>query len=255
MKEIIMVASGKGGVGKTTVAASIGVSLSMMGKKVCLIDFDFGLRNLDLALGVENLVVYDIFDVMLENCKLREAVIKESKYFSLGLIPASQFKDNEEFNREKFEEILKELKKKYDYIIIDCPAGIGENVTIAAHFATFGIVVVNPEPYSLRDADKLVSVMEENGQLKDVRMVVNRIRKDFVKKGLMLSINDIIEVMGIRLLGVVPEDKTVIEASIKGTPAVMMKKSKTSAEFLNMAKRICGVNIPLTDIKKKRFFK
>ncbi len=255
MNEIIMVASGKGGVGKTTVSSSIGVSLSQLGKKVCLIDFDFGLRNLDLALGLENNVIYDIVDVMMDNCKLREAVIKDNKYLSMGFIPAAQFKDDVNFNIDKFESILTELKKKYDYIVIDCPAGIGENVIMASKFSTMGIVVVNAEPYSLRDADKLVSIMEKNEQIKDIRMIVNRIRKDFVKKGLMLNINDIIEVIGVRLLGVIPEDKSVIEASIKGTPAVLLKRNKTATEFMNIAKRICGENIPLTDFKKKTLFK
>ena len=254
MSEIIMVASGKGGVGKTTVAASIGVSLSQLNKRVCLIDFDFGLRNLDLALGLEDMVVFDIVDVALENCKLREAVIKDSKYMSLGFIPASQFKDDVELTNDKFASLINELKRKYDYIIIDCPAGIGENVQLASEFATMAIVVVNPEPYSLRDADKLIACIESHKNIKDTRLVVNRIRKEFVKKGLMLTVNDIIEVMGVRLIGVVPEDKSVIEASIKGIPAVMMKKSKTASRYYDIARRICGENVPLTDIKRKRFF-
>lgn len=254
MGKTILIASGKGGVGKTTLTANLGVALSELGNEVLLLDNDMGLRNLDLALGLENNVFFDVADVISEDCKIREAVIKYDKIDSLSFIAASQFKDELDIDGNKYAAFVNKLKQKYDYVLIDCPAGIGSNITNAAMCSDMALIVVNPDPYSLRDADKLASVFENYSNIKDVRLVINRMRKELINSGVMLNIDSIIEALGIRLAGVVMEDSKVIEASIKGEPVVKLKKSKIAKSFRDIALRVSGVNIPITEIKPKKRF-
>ncbi len=250
MSKVISVISGKGGVGKTTVTANVGVALSIIGHKTVIIDTDLGLRNLDLALGLENNVIYDMVDLLEGECRLREAIIKDERYGTLGFIPTSQFKVDGKINFDKFEKIVSELKKQYEYILIDSPAGIGEGFETAARLSDIALIVVNPEPFSLRDADRVAGLLEELG-VKDMRLIVNRIRPDMVGRGIMLNIDALIEALGIRLIGVIYEDSKVIERAICGTPIVLDEKSSTGKEFINIAKRIYGENIPIENIKKK----
>lgn len=254
MGKIIMVASGKGGVGKTTVTANISIALSSLGKSVIAVDADLGLRNLDLALGFENSVVYDIVDAVLENCRVREAVIKDEKYGKLSFLPASQFKDDIVVEFSKYSKLFEELKDKYDYVVIDCPAGIGDFVKNIIKISNLAIIVANPDPYSLRDADKLAYIMENEG-LEDIRLVINRLRKKLISKGIMPDINGIIEALAVKLLGVINEDEKFIECSITGVPLVMSKKNKQQKAFLDIANRIEGKNIPITEIKRSRLFR
>lgn len=254
MGKSILIASGKGGVGKTTLTANLGIALANLGKDVLLIDNDMGLRNLDLALGVENSVFYDIADVISEDCKVREAIIKFDKSEKLSFIAASQFKDDFQIDENKYKALMTKLKEKYDYILIDCPAGIGVNLNNAAAVCDMALVVVNPDPYSLRDADKLASLFEKYDNLKDVRLVINRMRKELINSGIMLNIDSIIEALGIRLAGVIMEDSKVIEASIKGEPIITNPKDKTAKSFNAIALRILGNNIPITEIKTKKRF-
>lgn len=254
MAEIIVITSGKGGVGKTTTTANVGVGLSMLGKRVAVIDTDLGLRNLDLALGLENLVVYDITDAVAGDCRVREALVKDSKYGALAFLPASQFKDKSSLTPDQLKEVVEELKDKYEYILIDCPAGIEQGFTNAVAAAQKAVVVVNPEPYSLRDADRIAGLLEQAG-IKDIRLVINRMREDLVNKGVMLNIDSIIEALAIRLLGVVPEDENVIVAGIAGTPVVLNLKNPAGQAFYDIARRLTGEQIPVVEIRKKGFFK
>jgi len=250
LSKVISVISGKGGVGKTTVTANVGVALSMLGHKTVIIDTDLGLRNLDLALGLENNVIYDMVDLVTDKCRLREAIIKDERYGNLGFIPTSQFKTDSVIDYYKFEKIVSELKKQYEYIIIDSPAGIGEGFEAAAKLSDIALIVVNPEPFSLRDADRVAGLLEDLG-VKDMRLVVNRIRPDMVGRGIMLNIDAVIEALGIRLAGVIYEDMAVIERAICGTPIVLDEKSSTGQNFINIAKRINGENIAIQNIRKK----
>lgn len=250
MSKVISVISGKGGVGKTTVTANVGIALSLKGHKTVIIDTDIGLRNLDLALGLENNVIYDMVDLVMGECRLREAIVKDERYGCLGFIPTSQFKTESDLDFAKFEKIINELKKQYEYIIIDSPAGIGEGFKTAAKLSNMALIVVNPEPFSIRDADKVAGLLENLG-VKDMRLVVNRLRPDMVGRGIMLDIESLIEALGVRLAGVLFEDESVIEAAICGMPVVLNEKSKTGIEFKNIAKRITGENVPIENVKKK----
>lgn len=254
MGKVILVASGKGGVGKTTLTANLGIALAKCGKEVVLVDNDIGLRNLDLALGLENSVFYDVIDVINEDCKIREAIIKYEKCGKLSFIPASQFKDDFVLDKDKYFEFIQKLKEKFDIVIIDCPAGIGDNMLNAANASDTALIIVNPDPYSLRDADKLATLLEKYDNIKDVRLIINRMRKELVNKGIMLNIDNIIEALGIRLAGVIFEDSAIIEASIKGEPVINGLKSKSGKAFDDIAKRICGENIPIEEIKPKKRF-
>lgn len=255
MGKTIVIASGKGGVGKTTLTANLGLALASLDNNVLLLDNDMGLRNLDLALGLENNVFYDVADVICEECKIREAVVKYDKDAKVSFMAASQFKDDFEIEPEKYAALLEKLKEKYDYVLIDCPAGIGNNLINAAGCADIALIIVNPDPYSLRDADKLAATFEKYENIKDVRLVINRMRKELINSGIMLNIDSIIEALGIRLAGVIMEDTKVIEGSIKGEPIVNNNKSRTAKSFRDIALRICGNNIPIKEIKpRKRFF-
>lgn len=255
MGKTIVIASGKGGVGKTTLTANLGLALASLDNRVLLLDNDMGLRNLDLALGLENNVFYDVADVICEDCKTREAVVKYDKDAKVSFIAASQFKDELAIDPEKYASLINKLKEKYDYVLIDCPAGLGDNLLNAVMCADIALIVVNPDPYSLRDADKLAATFEKYENIKDVRLVINRMRKELVSSGIMLNIDSIIEALGIRLAGVIMEDTKVIEGAIKGEPIVNVSKSKTAKSFMDIALRICGNNIPIREIKpKKRFF-
>lgn len=254
MGKVFLIASGKGGVGKTTLAANLGIAMAKNEHDVVLVDNDIGLRNLDLALGLENSVFYDVVDIINEDCKIREAIIKYEKCGKLSFIPASQFKDDFVLDEDKYSAFINKLKEKFDCIIIDCPAGIGDNMQNAAKVADTALIVVNPDPYSLRDADKLATLLEKYENIKDVRLIVNRMRKELVNKGIMLNIDSIIEALGIRLAGLIFEDPEIIEASIKGEPVVNGMKSKSGKSFEDIAKRLCGENVPIKEIKAKKRF-
>ncbi len=250
MGKIIVVTSGKGGVGKTTLTANVGIALSKLGEKTVVIDTDMGLRNLDLALGLENLVLNDIIDVATGECKLRDAVIRDSKIGQLAFLPASQIKSTELLTDEQYAEILRSLSKRFDYVLVDSPAGIDKGFETAVSVCDMVIVVVNPDPYSLRDADKVVGICEGRG-ISDIRLVINRMRPDMVRSGIMLNIDSIIESLGIRLIGVVEEERQMVKYCIEGTPAVLQEKSKSGKVFTDIARRIKGENVPVVDYKRK----
>ncbi|MEN2467155.1 septum site-determining protein MinD [Ornithinibacillus sp. FSL M8-0202] len=261
MGEAIVITSGKGGVGKTTTTANLGTALALMGKKVCLIDTDIGLRNLDVVMGLENRIVYDIVDVIQGRCKLKQALIKDKRFDYLSLLPAAQTSDKTAVTPEGMREIVKELKTEYDYIIIDCPAGIEQGYQNAVAGADKAIVVTTPEKSSVRDADRIIGLLEKE-DMDPPSLIINRIRKHMMKNGDMLEIDEIVQILSIDLIGIVLDDDEVIKASNHGEPVAFQPNTKASIAYRNIARRILGESVPLQSLedetgmfkKVKKFF-
>lgn len=249
MGEAIVITSGKGGVGKTTTTANIGTALALMGKKVCLIDTDIGLRNLDVVMGLENRIVYDIVDVIEGRCKLQQALIQDKRFDSLSLLPAAQTSDKSAVTEEGMLEIVSTLKQDYEYIIIDCPAGIEQGFQNAIVGADKAIVVTTPEKSSVRDADRIIGLLEQT-DMERPRLVVNRIRQNMLKDGNMLPIDDIVNILSIDLLGIVVDSDDVIKASNEGEPVVLNPQIKASIAYRNIARRILGETVPLQSLEE-----
>lgn len=255
MQNVIVVTSGKGGVGKTTTSANLGVGLVREGKKVALVDTDIGLRNLDVVLGLENRIVYDLVDVVEGTCRLKQALIKDKRYDGLYLLPAAQTRDKMAVAPEQMKELIAELEKEVDYIIIDCPAGIEQGFKNAIAGAKSAIVVAVPEVSSVRDADRIIGLLSAS-EVEDVKLLINRMRPDLAKKGDMLSIDDVMEILGVDLIGVIPEDEMIFRASNLGEPAVSDGKSRAGAAYRATVKRILGEDIPIGVYEEKEgFFK
>lgn len=251
MGEAIVITSGKGGVGKTTTSANIGTALALMEKKVCLIDTDIGLRNLDVIMGLENRIIYDIVDVIQERCKLKQALIKDKRFDYLSLLPAAQTSDKSAVTTDGMKQIISELKQEYDYIIIDCPAGIEQGFQNAVAGADKAIVVTTPEKSSVRDADRIIGLLEKE-DMKSPRLIINRIRNHMMKNGDMLEIDEIIQVLSIDLIGIVIDDDEVIKASNKGEPVALQPNSKASIAYRNIARRILGETVPLQSLEDEK---
>lgn len=254
MGEVIVVTSGKGGVGKTTTTANIGTGLAVMGKRVVLVDTDIGLRNLDVVMGLENRIVYDIVDVVSGNCRLKQALIKDKRFEDLFLLPAAQTKDKTAVSEQQMQELTGQLKEEFDYVIVDCPAGIEQGFKNAIAGAEKALVVTTPEVAAVRDADRIVGLLEAAG-LNDPKLIINRIRPNMVKKGDMMDIDDMIEILAIDLIGVVPEDETIVISTNKGEPAVLDQRSKAGEAYRNIARRITGEHVPLINLEAEGFFK
>jgi len=252
--QVIVVTSGKGGVGKTTTTANIGVALAKLGKRVVLIDTDIGLRNLDVALGVENRIVYDLVDAITGICDLKQAIIKDKRFESLYFIPAAQTRDKDSVFEEQMEELCLELKKNFDFVLIDCPAGIEQGFKNAVAGADKAVVVITPDITSMRDADRIVGILEEKG-INEHLLLINRIRPDMVKKGDMMNIDEIIEFLGIDLIGVIPEDEGIIVSTNKGIPVALDMKSKAGQGYRNVARRLSGENVQLMEFEKRGIFR
>lgn len=250
MGEAIVVTSGKGGVGKTTTSANIGTALALLGKKVCLVDTDIGLRNLDVVMGLENRIIYDLIDVAEGRCRLNQALVKDKRFDELYMLPAAQTKDKNAITPEQVKDIILELKKEYEYIIIDCPAGIEQGFKNAIAGADQAIVVTTPEHAAVRDADRIIGLLESS-HVSAPKLIVNRIRPNMVKSGDMLDIEDILQVLNIDLIGIVPDDELVIKAANSGEPTVMNPESKAAIAYRNIARRILGDTVPLMLIDQK----
>jgi septum site-determining protein MinD len=248
MGEAIVVTSGKGGVGKTTTSANIGTALALSGKKVCLVDTDIGLRNLDVVMGLENRIVYDLVDVATGSCRLEQALIKDKRFDHLFLLPASQTKDKSALVPEAMRQIVLELKEKFDFVMIDCPAGIEQGFLIAIAGADRAIVVTTPENAAVRDADRVIGLLEA-AKIYGPKLVINRIRPHMVRQGDMLDIDEIVSILAIDLLGVVPDDEQVISAANRGEPTVMNPSTKASLAYRNIARRIQGDSVPLMNLQ------
>lgn len=251
---VIVITSGKGGVGKTTTSANLGMALAAQGEKVALLDADIGLRNLDLVLGLENRIVYDIVDVVEERCKLRQALIKDKRQPNLVLLPAAQTRDKSAVTPDQMRKLIAELKEEgFTFILIDCPAGIEQGFKNATAAADEAIIVTNPEVSSVRDADRIVGLLEA-AELRDPKLIVNRLRPKMVKNQEMMSVEDVREILSIKLLGIVPEDETIITSTNRGEPACLVEASRAGQAYRNIARRIQGEEIPLMDLEETSGF-
>jgi septum site-determining protein MinD len=252
---VITITSGKGGVGKTTIAANLSLGLALKGKETVVIDMDIGLRNLDMILGLENRIVYDIINVMENKVKLSQALIRDKRTNNLHFLPASQTKDKTFIKIDRFLEIMEDLKQKFEYIIIDSPAGIESGFKISMLPADKIIVVATPEVSSIRDADRIIGLLEAN-EKKDISLIINRISHQLTKKGDMLSKDDVVQVLSVPLLGIVPENKDILTYANKGEPSILHQNSITGRAFNNITRRILGEDVELMEIKEeKRFLK
>ena len=251
MGEAIVITSGKGGVGKTTTTANVGTALALMEKKVCLVDTDIGLRNLDVAMGLENRIIFDIVDVINGRCRLQQALVQDKRFKSLSLLPAAQTSDKSVLTKEGMKEIIAELKKDYDYIIIDCPAGIEQGFQNAIAGADKAIVVTTPEKSSVRDADRIIGLIEQE-EMERPRLIINRIRNQMMERGDMLHIDEIVQILSIELLGIVIDSEDVIKASNQGEPIALTPNSKASIAYRNIARRILGENVPLQSLEEEK---
>ncbi len=248
MGEVIVITSGKGGVGKTTTTANIGTGLALAGNKVVLIDTDIGLRNLDVVMGLENRIVYDLVDVIEGVCRVKQALIKDKRYDGLYLLPAAQTRDKSAVTPEQMINLVNELKQEFDYIIIDCPAGIEQGFKNAISGANRAIVVTTPEVSAVRDADRIVGLLEAN-ELRNPKLLINRVRIDMVKRGDMMSIDDIIDILAIDLIGVVPDDEKIVISTNRGEPAVNDEKSLAGQAYRNVTRRIQGEEVPILNLE------
>ena len=244
MGEVIVITSGKGGVGKTTTTANIGIGLSSAGKKVLVIDTDLGLRNLDVVLGLENRIVYNLVDVIESKCRLKQAVIKDTRFENLYLLPSAQTKDKTSVSPEQMKKLIDELKDDYDFILLDCPAGIEQGFKNAIAGAQRSIVVTTPEVSSIRDADRIIGLLEASGIRKN-ELLINRLRVDMVRRGDMMSVEDVTEILAIDLLGVIPDDESVVVATNQGEP-VVGEDSLAGKCYQNICRRLLGEEVPIS---------
>lgn len=265
MAKIIVVTSGKGGVGKTTTSASIATGLAMRGHKTCVIDFDVGLRNLDLIMGCERRVVYDLINVIQKEATLNQALIKDKHCDNLYILPASQTRDKEALNKAGVERILAELIQslRFEYIICDSPAGIETGALMALYFADEAVITTNPEVSSVRDSDRILGILQsksrkaERGQAVKEHLLITRYSPERVAKGEMLSVQDIQDILRIPLLGVIPESQSVLQASNAGSPVIHQDNASAAEAYKDVVARLLGENreIRFTKPVKKSFFK
>lgn len=253
MGKAIVITSGKGGVGKTTTSANLGTALALMGKRVCLVDLDIGLRNLDVVLGLDNRIIYNIVDVAEGTAKLHQALIKDKRFDdNLYLLPAAQNTDKSALEPDEVKEIVDELKADFDYVLLDCPAGIEQGFANAVAGADEAIVVSTPEISSVRDADRVVGLLEQQDLDQPPMLVISRIRRQMMNDGDMMDVDDITRHLSIKLIGIVFDDDAVIAYSNKGEPVVLNEKNAASRGYRNIARRLEGETVPLMTIKQEK---
>jgi len=241
MSEVIVVTSGKGGVGKTTTAANIGTGLAALDKKVVLVDTDIGL---------ENRIVYNLVDVIEGNCRLKQALIRDKRYPNLFLLPSAQTRDKTSVTPEQMKKLCEELKKQFDYILLDCPAGIEQGFRNAIAGATKALVVTTPEVSAIRDADRIIGLLEAE-DLRDIRLIINRLRMDMVKRGDMMSVEDVSDILAVPLIGILPDDEQVVIATNQGEP-LAGKPGLCGQAYLNICHRLLGEEVPFQDLDVKK---
>ncbi|MEM0951144.1 MAG: septum site-determining protein MinD [Cyanobacteria bacterium P01_H01_bin.74] len=245
---VIVVTSGKGGVGKTTTTANIGSGLARLGLKVALVDTDIGLRNLDLLMGLENRIVYNIVDVVEGRCKLTQALVKDKRMPNLALLPAAQTRDKSALSEDQIKGVINSLKATYDFILVDSPAGIEQGFINATTGATEAIVVCTPEMSSVRDADRIIGLLEAKEDLKTCKLIINRVRPGMIKNNDMMDVDDVLEILSIKLLGVIPEDQDIIISTNKGEPIVSSDNSLAGTAYRNIARRVNGEDVPFLNL-------
>lgn len=247
MSEVIVVTSGKGGVGKTTTSANLGSALAYIGKSVVVLDADIGLRNLDLVMGLEKRIIFDLLDVVDGRCKLDKALIKDRRFENLYVLPATQNKDKDAVTPEQMKSLCDQLRKAYDYVLIDCPAGIEQGFRNAIAGADSAIIVTTPEVSAIRDADRIIGLLESN-EIRKCSAIINRVRVKMIENGDMLGVDDVLDVLAIPLIGVIPDDESVVINTNKGEPLVLDKSSISGKAFKNIAKRVTGEEVPILDL-------
>jgi len=243
MSEVIVITSGKGGVGKTTTSANIGTGLAKLGKKVCMIDTDIGLRNLDVVMGLENRIVYNLVDVVEGNCRIKQALIKDKRIPGLYMMPSAQQRDKSAVNPGQMIKLTEQLRNDFDYIILDCPAGIEQGFQNAIAGADRAIIVTTPEVSAIRDADRIVGLLEAN-EISRKDLIINRIRTEMVKRGEMMSATDVSDILSLPILGIVPDDENIVISTNRGEP-IVGNSTPSGQAYQNICLRILGNNIPI----------
>jgi septum site-determining protein MinD len=257
---VIVVTSGKGGVGKTTTTANIGTGLAKLGYKVVLVDTDIGLRNLDILMGLENRIVYNIVDVVEERCKLTQALVKDKRFPNLQLLAAAQTRDKSALNEEQMRYICELLKPEADFILLDCPAGIEQGFINATAGASEAIVVCTTEMSAVRDADRVIGLLEAQEEIKNHKLILNRVRPNLIRSNDMMDVEDVLDILSVKLLGVIPEDKDIIISTNRGEPIVLQDVNQHTANSLagqayrNIARRVAGEDVPLMDLNPPSSF-
>ena len=252
MSEVIVVTSGKGGVGKTTTSANVGTGLAMLGEKVILIDTDIGLRNLDVVMGLENRIVYNLVDVVEGNCRLKQALIKDKRYPNLYLLPSAQTRDKTSVSPGQMCKLTDDLREDFDYILLDCPAGIEQGFKNAIAGADRAIVVTTPEVSAIRDADRIIGLLEAN-DLRDIHLIINRLRPDMIARGDMMSVDDVMDILAIPLMGTIPDDEAIVISTNQGEPLAGTNTPSGQA-YLDISRRIMGEEIPMYAPRQNRTF-
>lgn len=246
MGEVIVITSGKGGVGKTTTTANVGTGLAKLDKKVVLIDTDIGLRNLDVVMGLENRIVYNLVDVIEGNCRIKQALIKDKRYPNLYLLPSAQTRDKTAVNPEQMKKLCNELRDEFDYILMDCPAGIEQGFRNAIAGADRALVVTTPEVSAVRDADRIIGLLEAN-DIRRTHLIVNRLRMDMVRRGDMMSSDDVVEILAVDLIGIVPDDENIVISTNQGEPLVG-NDTMAGKAYMNICRRVMGEEVPFLDL-------
>ncbi|GIV97489.1 MAG: site-determining protein [Herpetosiphonaceae bacterium] len=251
MARVITITSGKGGVGKTTTTANLGTALAMLGQRVVVIDADIGLRNLDVVMGLENRIVYDLVDAVEGRCRLRQALIKDKRFPELFLLPAAQTRDKDAVSPEDMIALTNELRREFDFILIDSPAGIEGGFRNAIASADEVLIVTTPEVSAVRDADRIVGLVEayEKGH---PRLIINRLKPRMVARGDMMDTSDVVEILAIDLIGIVPEDETIVISTNRGEVAVLERNSLAGRSFSDIARRLLGEDVPMLVFEERQ---
>ena len=252
MSEVIVITSGKGGVGKTTTSANVGTGLAKLGYSVVLIDTDIGLRNLDVVLGLENRIVYNLVDVVEGNCRIKQALIKDKRYDKLFLLPSAQTRDKTSVTPEQMKKLTDELREEFDFVLLDCPAGIEQGFKNAIAGADRALVVTTPEVAAIRDADRIIGLLEAN-EIGRTDLIVNRLRMDMVKRGDMMSTDDVVDILAVNLIGVVPDDEHIVVSTNQGEPLVG-DDSLAGKAYMNICRRVLGEDVPMLDLNVSEGF-
>ncbi len=253
MSECIVITSGKGGVGKTTTSANLGAGLALMGKSVAVVDADIGLRNLDVILGLENRIVYDLVNVIEGECRLKQALIRDKRVDGLFLLPAAQTRDKNSVNPDQMRKLVEEMKETVDYVLIDCPAGIEQGFKNSIAGADRALIVTTPEVSAIRDADRIIGMVEAH-DLPEPDLIINRYRPGMVSRGDMMNREDILEILAIPLIGIVPDHEDVIISANRGTPAVFDENSVVGQAYMRIAARVLGEEIEIPDFESDENF-